>query len=107
MVSLTKKNGGMPDYANWIVLLCDGDDNKSRVGCKSVVRQLQDVTSKGIVKGLISIAAGISGSSLKNIRELAEATESGMMVETSDAGIGAAFGKAAMQIEAGGLSESL
>lgn len=73
------------------------------------MNELKDLTNKGILKGLISIAAGsgISSDSKRNMVALAEATEAGLMIETSDADIGAAFGKAASQIEAGGLSESL
>ena len=36
-----------------------------------------------------------------------DATSSGMMIETSDAGIGEAFSQAASQIEGGAMSETL
>jgi uncharacterized protein YegL len=109
-VKLTQVDGGMPDYQNWIVLLCDGDDNESSgldgSDRDSVVEQLRDATKDGSLKGLIAIAAG-SGVSGDAIRPLPDATSSGMMIETSDAGIGEAFSQAASQIEGGTMSETL
>jgi uncharacterized protein YegL len=109
-VKLTQEDGGMPDYQNWIVLLCDGDDNESSgldgSDRDSVVEQLREATKDGDLKGLIAIAAG-SGVSGDTIRPLPDATSSGMMIETSDAGIGKAFSKAASQIGGSAVSETL
>jgi hypothetical protein len=76
----------------------------------SITSQLNSLSKQqGTLKGLIAIAAGggISGDSRDRMRRCAEATEGGMLIEASDSGIGEAFGKAAAQIEAGGLSETL
>ena len=105
-VQLTQKDGGMPGYDNWIVLLCDGDDGNSRVSCNAVAKQLKGLSDAGILKGLIAIAAG-SGVRTAAMEQLANATSGGMLIQTSDSGIGEAFGRAAAQIESGGLSESL
>ena len=109
-VKLTQEVSGMPGYQNWIVLLCDGDDNESAgldgSDCGSVVKQLEAATADGSLKGLIAIAAG-SGVSGDAIRPLPNATAGGMMIETSDAGIGEAFGKAASQIESVGQAEAV
>jgi uncharacterized protein YegL len=97
----------------WIVLLCDGDDSFSRhprrKNVHSVTAELKRASKAKSVQGLIAIAAGggISGESKANIKALAEATDAGIFIETSDAGIGEAFGKAAARIETAGLSESL
>ena len=96
----------------WIVLLCDGDDNRSdrkNDYVHTVVAELKRASEAKNLQGLIAIAAGggISRESKANMKKLAEATKAGILIETSDAGIGEAFGKAAARIETAGLSESL
>ena len=72
----------------------------------SLLRQLSDA---GALKGLIAIAAGggISHQGRENMRECANATEGGMLIEASDSGIGEAFGKAAAKIESVGQAEAV
>jgi uncharacterized protein YegL len=112
-VNLTQEGDGMRDYANWIVLLCDGDDNESAgydgSDCDSVVKQLEALSNEGTLKGLIAIAAGsgVSNEAIKGLERLPKASGGGMMIVSTDAGIGEAFSKAAARIETAGLSESL
>ena len=84
----------------------DTDDTGKASSVKS---QLNKLSKAGTLKGSIAIAAGsgISGSSRRRMQECADATEGGMLIETSDSAIGEAFGKASAQIEAGGYSETL
>ena len=65
--------------------------------------------ASGTLKGLIAIAAGggISHQGRENMRECANATEGGMLIEASDSGIGEAFGKAAAKIESVGQAQAV
>ena len=86
-----------PDDKYWIVLLSDGEDNRSGTSQNTLLRKLRDAADGGNLEGLIAIAAGgeVDGETRAQLQAMADATQHGTLLAVGDADIAKAFDAAA------------
>ena len=86
-----------PDDKYWIVLLSDGEDNRSRTSQNTLLHKLREAADGGNLEGLIAIAAGdqVDGETRAQLQAMADATQHGTLLAVGDADIAKAFDAAA------------
>lgn len=97
----TSGNAAPPDANGslWICLLTDGEDNSSRSSVEEAKRRIRELTKENKLNGIITISAGsgVSDATKGILRELANASKSGISISTGadSESIRDAFGQAA------------